>query len=126
MKDVLIRVKGLTFPSYFYVINMSVNSPSDLSLPLGRPFLKIACALIDVDEEFLTLLHGEISELFFVSDSLTTNHTSSSSSILQDRSSPPKLEVDMGDGGILTNMGKKVEHGRATDLKNLSLLERAR
>lgn len=99
MKDVLIRVKGLTFPSYFYVINMSVNSPSDLSLLLGRPFLKIACALIDVDEEFLTLLHGEISELFFVSDSLTTNHTSSSSSILQDRSSPPKLEVDMGDGG---------------------------
>ena len=59
MKDALVKVNDLTCPSYFYVINMSVDSSScDLSVLLSRPFLKTDHPLVDVDNKFLKLQNG--------------------------------------------------------------------
>ena len=88
IKDMLVRVNGLCFPTDFYVINMDVNSTSSaspLSMLLGRPLLKTAKAVIDVDEESLSLRHREKIENFFISnDSSTTNPMCFSSVIFQD------------------------------------------
>lgn len=52
----LIKANGLTFPTNFYVLD--VNAPShlsDLSVLLGRPFLKMAKVVIDVGKGSLQI-----------------------------------------------------------------------
>lgn len=74
VKDMFVRVNGLTFLVDFYVLNMDVNSASsacDLFVLLGRPFLKTAKAVIDVDKGSLTLRHKEKCDFFFYTTTTT-------------------------------------------------------
>lgn len=51
VKDALIRVNGLTFPSNFYVIDVIAHfPPSNLFVLQGWPFLKTTKVVIDVDK----------------------------------------------------------------------------
>ncbi|GJW88803.1 putative reverse transcriptase domain-containing protein [Tanacetum coccineum] len=56
-KNVLVRIGRFTFPVYFIILDM----PKDIKVPLilGRPFLSIARAKIDVYERKITLRVGE-------------------------------------------------------------------
>ena len=109
VKNMLVRVNGLCFPVDFYVINMDANSTSyvsPLSVLLGRPFLKTAKAVIDVDEGSLSLRHREKNEKFFISnDSSTTNPMYFSSVIFQDCGQHPKLGVLDGDSAFPSGYG---------------------
>ena len=104
VKDMLVRVNSLCFPADFYVINMDVNSTSSdspLSVLLGRPLIKTAKAVIDVDEGSLSLRYKEKIEKFFISnDSSTTNFV-----IFQDCGQHPKLGVLDGDSAFPSGYG---------------------
>lgn len=78
VKDMFVRVNGLTFLVDFYVLNMDVNSASsacDLFVLLGRPFLKTAKAVIDVDKGSLTLRHKEKCDFFLTLPPLLILHS---------------------------------------------------
>lgn len=65
-----------------------------MSMLLGRPFLKIAKAVIDVDKGSLTLQHKEKYEKFYASDyPSTSNPMCLSYVIFQDSGQPSKFEV---------------------------------
>nr|GEY67536.1 hypothetical protein [Tanacetum cinerariifolium] len=60
-RDVFVSVGKFTFPAYFFIVDY--ESDPRVSLILGRPFLRIARALIDV--------HGEEMILYTMSDQRT-------------------------------------------------------
>ena len=64
VKDVLVKVNNLIFPIDFYVLYMDDSASSAPSpILLGRPFLKIVKAKIDVDKGILTMeFEGETTE----------------------------------------------------------------
>nr|GEW21348.1 reverse transcriptase domain-containing protein [Tanacetum cinerariifolium] len=52
-KGVFVKEGKFTFPVDFFVVDYDVDP--QVPLILGRPFLRTACALVDVHEEVLTL-----------------------------------------------------------------------
>ncbi|KAK5835225.1 hypothetical protein PVK06_010912 [Gossypium arboreum] len=62
LEDVLVKVNELVFPADFYIISMeNDNSTNSSDILLGRPFLSIATAKIDVRSGTLTMeFDGEI------------------------------------------------------------------
>ncbi|GKD98223.1 reverse transcriptase domain-containing protein, partial [Tanacetum coccineum] len=66
-EDVVVRVDGFTFLTVFVVVNFE----PDLRVPiiLGRPFLRIAKALIDLYEETLTLRVGKEELVYYAKKS---------------------------------------------------------
>ncbi|GJY48587.1 reverse transcriptase domain-containing protein [Tanacetum coccineum] len=71
-KDVFVKVGTFFFPADFVVVDYI----SDLGLPLilGRPFLRMARALIDVHGEQMTLRHDDQSVTFKVGDTKTLSY----------------------------------------------------
>ena len=57
LEDVLIKVGKFVFPMDFIVIN--IEKDKQVQLLLGRPFLAIGAALIDVKKGELTLRVGD-------------------------------------------------------------------
>ncbi|KAK4853941.1 hypothetical protein QYF36_016693 [Acer negundo] len=57
MEDVLVKVDNLYFPVDFVILEMEEDVK--IHLLLGRPFLKTACALINVKDEKMTLRVGD-------------------------------------------------------------------
>lgn len=53
LKDVFVKVSGLLFPTYFFILDMPEDS--ETSIILKRPFLAIGKDLIDVELGKLTL-----------------------------------------------------------------------
>ena len=68
LEDVLIKVGKFVFPVDFVVINMEEDK--QVSLLLGRPFLAIGAALIDVKKWELTLRIGDEAVHFNLNHSL--------------------------------------------------------
>ncbi|GKA85270.1 reverse transcriptase domain-containing protein, partial [Tanacetum coccineum] len=64
-EDVLVKVGKFTFPADFFVVDYEVNSR--VPLILGRPFMRIARALIDVHGEEL-ILRDDDERLIFKPD----------------------------------------------------------
>ncbi|XP_012465553.2 uncharacterized protein LOC105784265 [Gossypium raimondii] len=62
LEDVLVKVNELVFPADFYIINMEDDNSTNLSdILLGRPFLSIGSAKIEVRSGTLTMeFDGEI------------------------------------------------------------------
>nr|GEV74254.1 reverse transcriptase domain-containing protein [Tanacetum cinerariifolium] len=65
-EDVFVQVSKFTFPADFVVVDYAVDPY--VPLILGRPFLRMACALVDVHEEELILRDGD-ENLIFHADS---------------------------------------------------------
>nr|GFA51277.1 hypothetical protein [Tanacetum cinerariifolium] len=61
-EDVVVQVGKFTFPADFVVIDYDVDPR--IPLILGRPFLRMACALVDVYGEELTLRVGDEKLIF--------------------------------------------------------------
>ena len=56
VEDVLVQVNELVFPADFYVLEMEdETSLNPIPILLGRPFLKIAQAMINVHDGVLTM-----------------------------------------------------------------------
>ncbi|XP_026383394.1 uncharacterized protein LOC113278882 [Papaver somniferum] len=55
IEDVLVQVNQLVFPVDFYVLKMESGSDASIPLLLGRPFMKTAKTVIDVDKGTLTM-----------------------------------------------------------------------
>ncbi|XP_026419383.1 uncharacterized protein LOC113315303 [Papaver somniferum] len=55
IEDVLVKVNQLVFPADFVVLEMDSGSDASISLLLGRPFMKTAKTVIDVDKGTLTM-----------------------------------------------------------------------
>ncbi|XP_027368279.1 uncharacterized protein LOC113874247 [Abrus precatorius] len=53
VEDLLVKIEKFIFPAYFFILDIEVDA--DISLILGRPFLAIGRALIDVQKEELML-----------------------------------------------------------------------
>ena len=68
LKDVLIKVGKFVFPVDFVVINKEEDK--QVSLLLGRPFLAIGAALIDMKKGELTLRVRDEAVHFNLNDSL--------------------------------------------------------
>ena len=68
LEDVLIKVGKIVFPVDFVVINMEEDK--QVPLMLGRPFLAIGAALIDVKKGELTLRVGDEAVYFNLNHSL--------------------------------------------------------
>ncbi|KAH9648757.1 hypothetical protein KPL70_025723 [Citrus sinensis] len=64
LKDVLVQVNELVFPTDFYVLDMEDdNSSNSVPILLGRPFLKTAGTKMDVHKGTLTMeFDGEVIE----------------------------------------------------------------
>ncbi|GKD00280.1 reverse transcriptase domain-containing protein, partial [Tanacetum coccineum] len=69
-EDVVVRVDGFTFLADFVVVNFEPDPR--VPIILGRPFLRIAKALIDLYEEKLTLRVGK-GELVYYADKYKKN-----------------------------------------------------
>ncbi|GKB61034.1 reverse transcriptase domain-containing protein [Tanacetum coccineum] len=69
-EDVVVRVDGFTFLADFVVVNFEPDPR--VPIILGRPFLRIAKALIDLYEETLTLRIGK-EELVYYADKSKKN-----------------------------------------------------
>ena len=69
LKDVLVNVEKFIFPVDFVVIKMEEDT--QVPLLLGRPFLAIGAALIDVQKGELTLRVGDEAVQFNLNKSLT-------------------------------------------------------
>ncbi|GJZ56249.1 reverse transcriptase domain-containing protein [Tanacetum coccineum] len=69
-EDVVVRVDGFTFLADFVVVNFEPDPR--VPIVLGRPFLRIAKALIDLYEETLTLRVGK-EELVYYADKSEKN-----------------------------------------------------
>ncbi|GJS08667.1 reverse transcriptase domain-containing protein [Tanacetum coccineum] len=61
-EDVFMQVRKFTFPAVFVVVDYDVDAP--VSIILGRPFLRTACALVDVHGEEFTLRFGDEKLIF--------------------------------------------------------------
>ncbi|GKF29465.1 reverse transcriptase domain-containing protein, partial [Tanacetum coccineum] len=68
-EDVFVKVGMFFFPADFMVVDY-VADPR-VPLILGRPFLRTACAMIDVHGEQMTLRHNDQSVTFKVGDTKT-------------------------------------------------------
>ncbi|XP_070047404.1 uncharacterized protein [Nicotiana tomentosiformis] len=62
VEDVLVRVDNFVFPVDFIVVNMKDNK--EVSLILGRPFLEMGRAILDIHEKKLMLRVGEETMTF--------------------------------------------------------------
>ncbi|GJR70314.1 reverse transcriptase domain-containing protein [Tanacetum coccineum] len=71
-EDVFVKVETFFFPANFVVVDY-VADPR-VTLILGRPFLRMACALIDVLGEQMTLRHDDQSVTFKVGDTKTLSY----------------------------------------------------
>ncbi|GJS15284.1 reverse transcriptase domain-containing protein [Tanacetum coccineum] len=71
-EDVFVKVGTFFFPADFVVVDY-VAHPR-VPLILGRPFLRTACALIDVHGEQMTLRHDDQSVTFKVGDTKTFSY----------------------------------------------------
>ncbi|GJS12326.1 reverse transcriptase domain-containing protein [Tanacetum coccineum] len=71
-EDVFVKVRTLFFPADFVVVDY-VADPR-VPLILGRPFLRMARALIDVHGEQMTLRHDDQSVTFKVGDTETFSY----------------------------------------------------
>ncbi|GJV46130.1 reverse transcriptase domain-containing protein, partial [Tanacetum coccineum] len=71
-EDVFVKVRMFFFPANFVVVDY-VTDPR-VPLILGRPFLRMACALIDVYGEQMTLRHDDQSVTFKVGDTRTFSY----------------------------------------------------
>ncbi|GKB61333.1 reverse transcriptase domain-containing protein [Tanacetum coccineum] len=71
-EDVFVKVRTFFFPTDFVVVDY-VADPR-VSLILGRPFLRMARALIDVHGEQMTLRHDDQSVTFKVGDTKTFSY----------------------------------------------------
>lgn len=102
IKDVLVTVNGFVFPLDFYILYMhDINSFFNLSVLLGRPFLKTTKALIDVDKEPILIEHERKIERFEISKTLVIiYHFCFSASFFQDSGQPKKLGVKDGVAAI--------------------------
>ncbi|KAL4592038.1 hypothetical protein LXL04_005017 [Taraxacum kok-saghyz] len=62
LEDVLVQVNQLVFPADFYVIDLEEKTPSKSAMIIiGRPFMKTAHTIIDVDQGKLTMeFDGEV------------------------------------------------------------------
>jgi len=78
IKDVLIKVDNLVFPTYFYVVNTNARN-NRFSLILGRPFLKTSKTKIDVAEGTLSMEFGDNIMHFKIYDSVKESSLSSTS-----------------------------------------------
>ncbi|XP_054814260.1 uncharacterized protein LOC129314844 [Prosopis cineraria] len=70
VKDLLVCVKGLLFPVDFYVLDMSKEGSGDDILILGRPFMRIARTLIDMEKGSLILKCGEDHVIFNIYEAM--------------------------------------------------------
>ena len=68
LEDVLVKVEKFIFPVDFVIIQMEEDTK--IPLLLGRPFLAIGAALIDVQKGELTLRVGNEAVLFNINRSL--------------------------------------------------------
>ncbi|KAM1702503.1 hypothetical protein COP1_027971 [Malus domestica] len=75
LEDVLVQVNHLVFPADFYVLEMEdPNHSPQLSILLGRPFMKTARTKIDVFKGTLTMeFDGEVID-FNISDAMRYPH----------------------------------------------------
>ncbi|GJY37151.1 reverse transcriptase domain-containing protein [Tanacetum coccineum] len=71
-EDVFVNVGMFFFPPDFVVIDYVADTR--VPLILGRPFLRTACALIDVHGEQMTLRHDDQSVTFKVGDTKTLSY----------------------------------------------------
>ncbi|GKD87981.1 reverse transcriptase domain-containing protein [Tanacetum coccineum] len=71
-EDVVVRVDGFTFLADFVVVNF-VPDPR-VPIILGRPFLRTAKALIDLNEETLTLRVGKEELVYYADKSEKNKH----------------------------------------------------
>ena len=64
IKDVLVKINNLIFPTHFYVLYMEDDASLNPNpILLGRPFLKTSKTKIDVDKGTLTMeFDGELTE----------------------------------------------------------------
>ncbi|GJR44964.1 reverse transcriptase domain-containing protein [Tanacetum coccineum] len=76
-EDVFVKVGTFFFPANFVVVDY-VADPR-VPLILGRPFLRMARALIDVHGEEMTLRHDDQSVTFKVGDTLTLSYNNTES-----------------------------------------------
>ncbi|GKF28005.1 reverse transcriptase domain-containing protein, partial [Tanacetum coccineum] len=67
-EDVFMQVGKFTFPADFVVVDYDVDP--HVPFILGRPFLRTACALIDVHGEELILRVGDEKLIFKVDSTL--------------------------------------------------------
>ncbi|GJR84080.1 reverse transcriptase domain-containing protein [Tanacetum coccineum] len=101
-EDVFVQVGKFTFPTDFVVVDYDVDPR--VPLILGRPFLRTACALVDVHREELILRAGDEKLTFNVDSTLKYSHkhgndpTPSSDPIVASRS--PSL-TPFGDSDFL-------------------------
>ncbi|KAK5811988.1 hypothetical protein PVK06_027382 [Gossypium arboreum] len=68
IEDVLVKVDKFIFPIYFVVLDM--NEAVEVPLILGRPFLAIARAVIDVGDGKLVLRVGDEEIIFKIYDAM--------------------------------------------------------
>nr|GEZ44361.1 reverse transcriptase domain-containing protein [Tanacetum cinerariifolium] len=78
-KDVFVQVGKFTFPADFVVVDYDVDPR--VPLILGRPFLRMACALVDVHEEELILRDGDEKLIFHADSTLKHPHKHGNESI---------------------------------------------
>ena len=95
VKDVVVKIDGLPFPTDFNMVNVNTfTPPSQLFVLLGRSFLEMVKVAIDVDKGSLRIKQGRQSQTFvMINDNSTTNSACFSFVVFQDSSPPPKLEV---------------------------------
>ncbi|GJV29347.1 reverse transcriptase domain-containing protein [Tanacetum coccineum] len=77
-EDVFMKVRTFLFPADFIVVDY-ISDPQ-VPLILGRPFLRMARALIDVHGEQMTLRHDDQSITFKVGDTKTFSYNTIESS----------------------------------------------
>ena len=120
MEDMLVKVKGLIFPVDFYIIDMKSDGALDeTNMLLGRPFLKTAKTLIDMEKGTLSLKFAgetitfDVNEVMkYPKDSESVCHVSVIDTIVQENfeadSMDDKLNVVLMNG--LTNMNASVQN----------------
>jgi hypothetical protein len=124
MEDMLVKVRGLIFPVDFYIIDMESDSAlNETNMPLGRPFLKTAKTLIDMEKGTLSLKFAGETITFDVNeatkypkDSESVCHVSIIDNIVQEN-----FEANLMDDKLnvvlmnsLTNMDESVKNNNIT------------
>ena len=91
LEDLLIKVGKFVFPMDFVVIN--IEDDKQVSLLLGRPFLAIGAALIDVKKRELTLRVEDEAVHFNLNHSLKQPELSSADCDIVDTNVPTSSEL---------------------------------
>ncbi|GJY16920.1 reverse transcriptase domain-containing protein [Tanacetum coccineum] len=128
-EDVVVRVDGFTFLADFVVVNFEPGPR--VPIILGRPFLRTAKSLIDLDEEKITLRVGSnelvfyaekskksknkqfahaISVIDFLKDEPFSGSTTNHSDALPPSSSPVKTSEILEEFADELTLSKKVVH----------------